>query len=187
MINLYLVRHTTPAVEKGICYGQTDLGLADTFPTEAATIQASLPDWKTGEVQVYSSPLQRCYRLASHLFPDQTITRDERIQELDFGDWEMQAWSDIDQTDLHKWMNNFVHAVVPNGESYAQLEQRVKAFHRDILQNAKSNHIVVCTHAGVLHTYLAYLDGISINETLGKRKIEYGELFQRTLQVDHID
>ena len=57
---------TTPAVDKGICYGQTDLDVTESFFEEAEMILRALPP---GIVAVYSSPLQRCTRLARHLFP----------------------------------------------------------------------------------------------------------------------
>jgi len=40
---IYLIRHTTPKVEKGICYGQTDLNLADTFEQEKERILKIIP------------------------------------------------------------------------------------------------------------------------------------------------
>jgi len=33
-MEIYLIRHTTPDVAKGICYGQTDLDVANTFEEE---------------------------------------------------------------------------------------------------------------------------------------------------------
>lgn len=37
-MKIYLIRHTTPHIEKGICYGQTDLDVAETFNNEAEII-----------------------------------------------------------------------------------------------------------------------------------------------------
>ena len=35
---VYLIRHTTPAIEAGVCYGRSDLALADTAPREIAAV-----------------------------------------------------------------------------------------------------------------------------------------------------
>ena len=35
-MEIYLVRHTTPDVAKGICYGQADIDVTATFLAEAA-------------------------------------------------------------------------------------------------------------------------------------------------------
>ena len=64
-MNIYLIRHTLPDVLPGICYGNTDLGLADSFVTELQSIQAKLAHL-TNPVLV-SSPLRRCYILAESL------------------------------------------------------------------------------------------------------------------------
>ena len=54
VMEIYLIRHTTPDVAKGICYGQTDLALTATFPEEAEHVLKQLPpDLDV----VYSSPL----------------------------------------------------------------------------------------------------------------------------------
>ena len=61
-MEIYLIRHTTPKIDKGVCYGQSDIELADSFSMEFKEISKSIP--KTFE-KVYSSPLKRCTRLAS--------------------------------------------------------------------------------------------------------------------------
>ena len=43
-MEIYLVRHTTPAIKKGVCYGQTDVDLnSDTFESELREIKNKLP------------------------------------------------------------------------------------------------------------------------------------------------
>ena len=37
-MEIYLIRHTTPKIEKGICYGQADLNVADSFEEEINVI-----------------------------------------------------------------------------------------------------------------------------------------------------
>ena len=91
-MEIYLVRHTTPAVEKGICYGQTDLDVTESFITEANIIKEVLP---LNIKHVYSSPLQRCSKLAAHLFPDTIIQLRNDLMEINCGLWEMQRWDDI--------------------------------------------------------------------------------------------
>ena len=41
-MEIYLVRHTTPAIEKGVCYGQTDLNVAETFEEEVELVLKNL-------------------------------------------------------------------------------------------------------------------------------------------------
>ena len=90
-MKIYLLRHTRVDVPSGICYGQTDVSLAETFENELAIIKNTLL-YVTFE-KVYSSPLRRCMRLAKE-FSDEIIS-DARLMELNFGDWENKSWEEI--------------------------------------------------------------------------------------------
>ena len=87
-MEVYLIRHTTPLVGKGICYGQSDLELAPGFETEWYAIQSSLPS----EIEaVFSSPLSRCRQLANLLSAhyQAPLQFDARLKELNFGRMEL--------------------------------------------------------------------------------------------------
>jgi len=106
IMEIYLIRHTTPKVEKGICYGQTDLDITESFETEAAAIKERLP---AGIERVFSSPLQRCAKLAHQLFPHQTISFHPTLMELNCGEWEMQHWDAIPKPESNPgWMILFM-------------------------------------------------------------------------------
>ena len=81
---VYLIRHTSVAVPKGSAYGFTDVPLNPTFETEAAVTLNQLSGLHFDEV--FCSPLTRCVKLASFCGYPQAI-RDERLKELNFGDW----------------------------------------------------------------------------------------------------
>ena len=77
-MDIYLIRHTAPLVDKGICYGQTDLDVTDSFEAELEQIRPHIP----GDIKkVYSSPLQRCLKLATALFPNQPISTHNDLME----------------------------------------------------------------------------------------------------------
>ena len=63
MQTLYLIRHTTPRIASGLCYGQLDIDVADSFEEEARNVLRYLPPLEL----IIASPLQRTYRLAEHL------------------------------------------------------------------------------------------------------------------------
>lgn len=170
-MELYLIRHTTPAVAKGICYGQTDLDITDSFLAEVEHIRPHLP---TQISAVYSSPLQRCYKLAKALFPIHTIQLQPDLMELNCGSWEMQEWNAIPQTEMQPWLDDFIHVVVPGGESYFQMHQRVKNRFEQIAQEPMP--AVVVAHGGVLRSILAHITQTPLKESFDVFTCHYGSV-----------
>ena len=56
-MRLVFIRHTSVAVERGVCYGQSDVPVAETFETEAEAVKMRLDAYRFD--RVYSSPLSR--------------------------------------------------------------------------------------------------------------------------------
>ncbi|MFC5045972.1 alpha-ribazole phosphatase [Aquimarina hainanensis] len=171
-MEIYVIRHTTPDIAKGICYGQSDIGVVDTFDQEKENIHRQLP---LSEITtVYSSPLLRCKLLAETF--QKPVVYDERLKELNFGDWELQSWDAIDQKELKPWMDDFVTTPVPNGESYIALQKRVVSFYQS-LPHSSSQKIIIVSHAGSLRALLSYLQNISLKDSFNI-KIAYGDVIQ---------
>ena len=128
-MDIYLIRHTTPAIAKGICYGQTDLDVTDSFFEEAAVVRRHLP---ANLSAIHSSPLQRCAKLAAHLFPSHSIRLQDELREIDCGRWEMRNWDELPAEELDPWMKDFVQVRIPDGESYIDLHERVNRCFEEI-------------------------------------------------------
>jgi alpha-ribazole phosphatase len=168
---IYLIRHTAPLVEKGICYGQTDLDVKDSFLGEAAIIKNVLP---SDIANIYTSPLQRCNKLAIELFPNHTITHNAKLMELHCGDWEMQHWDDIPKNEIDPWYNDFVHYEIPNGESYTTLYNRVVNEFEHLRSNNMDKKIAIVAHGGVLRSILSHITKTSLLDSFDAFKIHYG-------------
>ncbi|UII25897.1 alpha-ribazole phosphatase [Fulvivirga maritima] len=172
-MEVYFIRHTTPQVAKGICYGQSDLDITDSFEAECRQLKPQLPEkFDT----VYSSPLKRCTILAQQL-TSQVIT-DDRLKEMNFGDWEMKKWDEIPNEPLDYWMEHFVTAKTPNGESMEGLHARVKEWWQSIQVNDSKQKIAVVTHAGVIRIMHAHLNNIPLNKAFENFNIGYGEVWK---------
>jgi alpha-ribazole phosphatase len=143
---IHLIRHTTPNISKGICYGQSDIDVAPSFEQEWLQLKSKL---NFPIDQLISSPLMRCTKLADKISNHYNIpyTTDTRILELNFGIWELLPWDRIPADALNEWMNNYDVVRCPRGESYADLKQRVDLFLNTLFQN--QNYVIV-THAGVI-------------------------------------
>ncbi|MEM7493959.1 MAG: alpha-ribazole phosphatase [Pseudomonadota bacterium] len=163
---LILLRHTTPDIDEGVCYGQTDLDVLATFEREAENALAALPPFQ----QIISSPLVRCRKLAEFI-ADRTglsVQRDERLMEMNFGNWEGQPWSDIPRAEIDAWASDFIHASPHGGESVAMLRRRVHRALSDIARTEKPSLVV--THSGVMRAALSKGDGFADFEA----KIDFG-------------
>ena len=117
---IYLVRHTETVAPKGICYGQADVNIKEPYLDIFQEIKKQLPS----DAVVYSSPLLRCKKMAE--FFSENIIFDNRLKEMNFGNWELLAWNDIPLEEINPWMDNFVTVRVPNGESFEDLYRRVR-------------------------------------------------------------
>ncbi len=169
-MRLTLIRHTR-VLAHGLCYGRSDPPLAETFEQEAAVIKKkleALPD-----IPFYCSPTLRCHRLAEHL--QFTPQHDERLQEINFGDWDGRPWLEIPREHSEAWLSDFVNHVPPNGESYLQLSQRVMGFLHELAAQ-QHDHVGIITHSGVIHSILAHVRGIALAQSYDKISVEYGEV-----------
>ena len=166
-----LIRHTRVAVASGICYGHTDVPVADTFTAEALQIKNSLLN-ESFDI-VYTSPLSRCRQLANFCGFPQAIP-DERLKELHFGHWEMQSWNEITDPLLQNWYNNWIYLPAGGAESYFEQYQRVCQFLNE-LRNSGYNHAALFTHRGVIACASVFANLCNL-ETSFQTEVDYGSL-----------
>ena len=180
MPTIYLVRHTKPDVPKGICYGQTDVPLAASFPEEAAAVGRKLTALLGNDVRempILSSPLQRCAALAKYLSRSSEIQTDNRLKEMNFGAWEMQAWGTIDEFVMNAWMRDFVHFAPPLGETFEDVASRAVGALKDALAKLpeSSSHLVLVCHAGIVRALLAFALELPLHRAFAL-EIDYGSI-----------
>jgi alpha-ribazole phosphatase len=156
-----LIRHTSVDVPPGICYGQTDVPLKDTFEQEAAAVAASLLKGEPFD-KVYTSPLSRCIRLADYCGYKDAV-RDERLKEINFGRWEMKAFEEIQDPRLQEWFNDYFHVSAPEGESFQMQLERLSDFF-DELKHCDFRHAGIFAHGGILTCAQLYAGYIGMKE-----------------------
>lgn len=169
-MDIYLIRHTELNIPNGICYGQSEIPLKSSFPNEVNSIERKLKDISFNIC--FASDLERCMSLAFALgyFP----ISDKRLRELDFGDWELKPWKDIQGCEIHKWFNNYLDTKCPNGESFRELITRVDDFIRNCLDKNYSK-VLIFTHGGVIRAMLHLLRHVPI-EKVFDLEIGFSEL-----------
>lgn len=168
-MGIYLIRHTTPLVEKGTCYGQLDLDVTEAFHEEAALIKATLPP---GIGKVFTSPLQRCRKLAEHLFPAHELNHEPALMEINCGIWEGLHWDNIPPEEVRPWMDDFVNIKIPGGENYVEVYERTVSRFNEIIAQHPSCAII--THGGVIRSILSHITDTALKDSFSKFQLNYG-------------
>jgi alpha-ribazole phosphatase len=145
-MKLYLVRHPRTLVDPGLCYGASDVPVAnDELARVGARLrEAGLP----GDMPVYASPLRRCASLAEALQP-RRLHLDARLAEMDFGRWELQPWSAIAREEVDAWAADLLHYRPGGAENVLDVARRVAAFLDDLRRSGAPQALLVC-HAGAI-------------------------------------
>jgi alpha-ribazole phosphatase len=182
---IYLVRHTKPDIAKGICYGQSDIGVAASFSEESAITKAKLCSFENiahlNSIPIVSSPLQRCFLLAKELHNQETMFEqnlhtDDRLKEMNFGDWELQEWSAIDEFVMSAWMRDYVNIRATNGESFREVVERSNKAIREIAEAENAHRsVIVVAHSGVIRAILAQHLEMPLHKAFSL-EIDYGSI-----------
>ena len=173
-MRFYLIRHPQPEIAVGICYGQTDLDVSEMHCQSVfERLHATLPDG----IATFSSPLQRCAKLAQLLTPISIL--DARLMEMDFGKWEMQHWDLIPRGEIDSWAANVIGYAPGGGETVVAMAARVIDFLHDLAEKNLRDAAIVA-HAGSLGLIMAYEAGMQANELAQrvareKTRIQFGE------------
>jgi alpha-ribazole phosphatase len=208
-MEIYLIRHTTPKIEKGVCYGFSDLELTDDYEKELPIliekiIQKTQKQYlknkeqlQKGELLIYTSPLQRCSILAKDLKLNLQnnfnfkVKQDKSLKEMNFGDWELKKWNEIEETELKQWTDNFVTEFTPNGESFEVLNERVIDFWQQNIKVEKGKIALIVCHAGVIRSILCHALQIPLHKAFSV-SIDYGSIsklkvFETHVQVEFLN
>ncbi len=179
-MTIFLIRHTQTVINSGVCYGQADVEVDyKLFQPAAEYIKATLPSNSID--QVISSPSKRCKVLAREIANGSDFKVDKKIQELNFGEWELKKWEDINGEEFNQWCDDYITNAPPNGENYQSMLKRVKSFW-DNIQTRKEKRIAIVTHAGVIRTLLSLLLDIPLDKSF-YIKVDFGKI----LQINIID
>jgi alpha-ribazole phosphatase len=168
---IYAIRHPEPLGAEGICYGQSDLDVSpETLKMTTAYVKSLLPDQP---IDLWlSSPLQRASKLAAELTDSFAI--DDRLLEMDFGDWEGLRWEKIERESFDAWATDYMNVSAPGGESYGAVVDRVENLLAD-LQAAGHGTVALVTHAGAIRALLTHILGIPI-ESCWRFNVGFGAL-----------
>lgn len=176
-MEVILVRHTSVDVPTGTCYGQTDVPLRSTFEEEAMIVASTLQGYAPFN-RVYTSPLSRCTRLATFCgYAD--AQRDKRLLEMNFGEWEMQRYEEIEDPQLQAWYADWKQVSATGGESFVQQYERVAQFLSELKEKPYSK-VAIFSHGGVLTCAKMYAEELSAEEAFAS-PTPYGGIINLTI------
>jgi broad specificity phosphatase PhoE len=183
---LYYIRHgLTDYNVEGRLQGQRDVPLNTQGRAQAAHCAGILRDLfaragrRAGDYGYASSPLVRAretmdiVRAALGLAPAGYQT-DARLAEISFGEWEGLTYQDVlarDPDIVATREGNKWDFRPPCGETYAEVAQRIAAWHATIAEDT-----VVCAHGGTARALTA-VRGVAPPEDAVHQSIEHGVVY----------
>ena len=147
--------------------------VADTFEEEAAQTLLRLQGMTFD--QVFSSPLSRARKLAAYCgYPTPVV--DDRLKEMNMGEWEMQRYDEITDPALQRWYADYMHLPATGGESFPILHARVSAF-LDELRQRPFRHVAIFAHGGVIVSAGIYA-GLFGEKNAFSHSVPYGGILE---------
>ncbi|MFC0471927.1 histidine phosphatase family protein [Halalkalibacter kiskunsagensis] len=160
-MDLFFVRHGVTDWNKEKRYlGHTDREVINSELTELTDLKEELKRMHFDHV--FTSDLRRCQETLSYLNLSSHTSIDTRLREMNFGDWEGKTYEELKHDSAYrKWIDNWEHSNVPNGESGEEFKARINAFFDELFQRILENtlhskqQVLVMTHGGVIRYFVS--------------------------------
>jgi len=153
-----LLRHgqTPMSVQKRYA-GRSDVPLTDTGVRQAAAAAKRLASAGIGVI--VTSPLQRAVRTAEEVaaVTGAPVLTEDGFRETDFGAWEGLTFAEVRErwaSEVTAWLADPV-AAPPDGESFAQVGERVTAALHRVLAGHPGQTILIVSHVTPIKTLVA--------------------------------
>jgi alpha-ribazole phosphatase len=166
-MEIHLIRHTAVENPENLCYGFAEMPLRKDYPEDFKMLDID----KDYDV-IISSPSQRCRLLADYFKLD--YQTDERLREMNFGNWEMKKWTDIPEEEINPWYEDFVNIKATGGENLVEMQTRVLSFWNELIQKNDIEKVLIITHAGVIRLILQNVLQFPV-ENMFNIQIDYGK------------
>jgi alpha-ribazole phosphatase len=178
---IYLVRHGDIEVDSGICYGQLDCAVSDSFAHDSLRLNryftaelATVTNSAFKPSLIISSPLIRCTQLADnlkqHFNHHPHLIINDAFKEINFGLWEGKSWEEIGHQSIEDWSHDLLDYTFPNGESAREFDHRVTTSWTHLMEEldnkAESQTVIIISHAGVIRSILSCFLHIPLTHSL---------------------
>ena len=154
------IRHA-PVDSGGRVYGSTDVAADCSDARLFRPLAARLPEpavWITSSLQRTHQTADAILAERDGALPRPEIHRDAALIEQSFGDWHGLTYAELDALrgkDMETFWLTMAEEVPPNGESFAQLVERVSAAILRLTEAHAGQDIVAVAHGGTIRAALA--------------------------------
>jgi len=135
----YFVHGTTTDNEQKLASGWFDAKLSGRGKKQCTELRKSIDNEKFDIV--FCSDLKRAAESARIAFPNANIIQDKRLRECNYGDLTRADSKKVESLTAKHIDNPF-----PNGESYEDVERRMKSFLDDILKDYSGKNVAIVAH-----------------------------------------
>ena len=105
------------------------------------------------------------------------IFLDNRLKEMNLGDWEMKKFSSIPEVEIRSWEEDLLNYKIPNGETNKEFFVTIKNF-TDEINKLNFDEVFIVAHAGSINGMISNLTGEPFDKLVKNywEKISYGSL-----------
>jgi alpha-ribazole phosphatase/probable phosphoglycerate mutase len=164
----YFVHGTTTDNENGIATGQLPGELSKLGVEQAKKLGQLVKDKKFDAV--FCADLKRAVDSAKLVFGDKCeIIQDKRLREINYGDWNGK------KNDFKDDLADYIDKPFPNGESYKDVEKRMREFLRTVSRDYNNKHVAFVAHQAPQLALEVICNSKSWNEAIAEDWRKVGE------------
>jgi putative nucleotidyltransferase with HDIG domain len=190
VVKLLVVRHAKADLENDSqVTGQLDPSLTAEGIEASKSIASQLTSEKIDIV--YSSPLQRA-KMTADIIAEELKLRvftDDRFKERHFGELQGLTWEEFTakfpSLAGHPDNNKTYQDYLPNGESIAAIESRVRVGLFNLIKSNLGKKLVLVTHSGVIRIIKRVLANIATPDS--RKPIDHLERLEFEIKLEDID
>jgi len=165
MREIYLLRHGTTQLT-GKYVGVMDIPLSAEGRKEIFAQRSFISQHRFSTI--FCSPLTRCRQTFGELRLAQDVIYDDRITEIDFGNWEGKSFAEISRTApalIEEWCRGENSFRFPEGDRLEDFHGRIDAF-ADLLHVQEKGKILIISHGGVIRYLICRLLNLPFDNCL---------------------
>ena len=126
---IHLIRHgITEGIQRKCFYGWKDLPVVEEGFEELEKFKAEgvYPQFDMEDAQFFVSGLVRTMQTLKCIYGDVDYTINEKLKEINFGDWEGKKMDAVPREEMQGWANALRGFRFPNGECFHDIDKRVQ-------------------------------------------------------------